>query len=201
MSLELVSEADESEAAGMSSMITAESVAFESVTEGTSTSKQPPTPPPPRRGTAAKSAVGEPQSTGFIDIGDESDPTAAGSADKPQVKAMPRIAKAKAPPGNAEGEPRSKKQKDPKQEKIFWEDWAKTRKINTKIPAEEQCEWLEVEDMGHVPKVNMDRDYRLVAISKKMSHFLREGHSKTGSHTHRSVESICRWSSMHWSGI
>ena len=47
MSLELVSEADESEAAGMSSMITAESVAVESVTEGTSTSKQPPTPPPP----------------------------------------------------------------------------------------------------------------------------------------------------------
>ena len=131
----------------MSSMITAESVAFESVTEGTSTSKQPPTPPPSRRGAAAKSAVGEPQSTGFIEIGDESDPTAAGSTDKPQVKAMPRIAKAKVPPGNAEGEPRSKKQKDPKQEKIFWEDWAKTRKINTKVPAEEQSEWLEVEDM------------------------------------------------------
>ena len=53
VSLELVSEADDSEAAGMSSMITAESVAFESVTEGTSTSKQPPTPPPSRRGAAA----------------------------------------------------------------------------------------------------------------------------------------------------
>ena len=93
---------------------------------------------------------------------------------------MPRIAKAKAPPGNAEGEPRSKKQKDPMQEKIFWADWAKTRKINTKVPAEEQCEWLEVEDMGHVPKVNMDRDYRLVAISKKMSYFLRGGAFKDG---------------------
>ena len=29
--------------------------------------------------------------------------------------------------------------------------------------------------MGHVPKVNMDRDYRLVAISKKMSYFLQGG--------------------------
>ena len=67
VSLELVSEADDSEAAGMSSMITAESIAFESVTEGTSTSKQPPTPPPSRRGAAAKSAAGEPQSTGFIE--------------------------------------------------------------------------------------------------------------------------------------
>ena len=82
------------------------------MTEGTSTSKQPPTPPPSRRGAAAKHAAGEPQSTGFIEIGDESDPMAAGSTDKPQVKAMPRIAKAKVPPGNAEGEPRSKKQKD-----------------------------------------------------------------------------------------
>ena len=104
-----------------------------SVTEGASASKQPPTPPPSRRGAAAKSAAGEPQSTGFIiEMGDESDPTAAGSTNKPQVKAMPRIAKAKVPPGHAEGEPRLKKQKDPKQEKIFWEDWARTRKINTK---------------------------------------------------------------------
>ena len=34
--------------------------------------------------------------------------------------------------------------------------------------------------MGHVPKVNMDRDYRLVAISKKMSYFLRGGAFKDG---------------------
>ena len=174
-SLELVSEVAESDTAEAISMVTAESAIFESVGEGTSTSKQPPTPPPPRRGTASKSAAGEPQSSISIKIGDEVDLTAAGPTEKPQVKAMPRIAKAKASPGTAEGEPRSKKQKEPTQEKIFWSNWVKTRKINTKVPAEEQCEWLEVEEMGHVPKVNMDRDYRLVAISKKMSYFLRGG--------------------------
>ena len=129
VSLELVSEADDSKAAGMSSMITAESIAFESVTEGTSTSKQPPTPPPSRRGAAAKSAAGEPE------MGDESDPTAAGSTDKPQVKAMPRIAKAKVPPGHR-GNPGRKSRKTGK---------------TGRGP-------VEVEDMGHVPKVNMDRD-------------------------------------------
>ena len=65
-SLELVSEFAES----VTSMVTAESATFESVVEGTSTSKQPPTPPPSKRGTASKSAVREPQSSISIEIGD-----------------------------------------------------------------------------------------------------------------------------------
>ena len=103
VSLELLSEVDESEAAGMSSMITAESVTFESVTEGTSASKQPPTPPPPRRGTAAKSAVGEPQSTGFIETGDESDQQAPGDAKDCKGQSAARQRRGGTPVEKAEG--------------------------------------------------------------------------------------------------
>ena len=35
--------------------------------------------------------------------------------------------------------------------KVFWADWVK-RKMSA-----EQCEWLEIDEMGHVLRVNMDR--------------------------------------------